>query len=89
MLSKTQDRTGESGEMASRGSVTEKWGERRWKSILRKSCVLPLANDVMVEEISFCQSERVLITTGPVCSKVHFLALGAFFLLLRAYQRKF
>src|SRR5690349_24814572 len=50
---------------------------------------LPCAREVMALVISFCQSERVLMTSGPVCSKVHPLRLRGVRRLLLANQRKF
>src|SRR5205807_6874705 len=42
----------------------------------------------MVEETSFCQSGRVLITNGAACSNFHWISLRGSFLELRANQRR-
>src|SRR5689334_14206729 len=89
MLSKMQVRVGESGAIASRGRVTEKCGERRWKVMLRKSWLRPWAREPIAEETSFCQLDLVLTTRGVVRSNVHPLLRRGVFLLLRANQRKF
>lgn len=89
MLSKMQVRVGESGAIASSGRVTEKCGERRWKVMLRKSWLRPWARELMADETSFCQFDRVLTTRGVVLSKTHPLLRLGVFLLLRANQRKF
>ena len=89
ILSKMQVRVGDSGAMASSGRVTQKWGERRWKVMLRKSWLRPWARDPIADDTSFCQFERVLTTRGVVRSKTHPLLRRGVFLLLRANQRKF
>src|SRR5215469_2852662 len=81
-------RIGQLGEIVSRGMVAEKCGERRWKWMLENSRLQVSANEPMARVISFCQSMRVLMMNGPVCSNVHSPLAGDVFLLLRANQRK-
>ena len=73
---------------SSSGSVTEKWGERRRKRMLRNSRLLLPASEVMAEVISFCQSIRVVIMNGPVCSNVQWQLSNEVLRLLRANQRE-
>src|SRR5437016_1929925 len=56
--------------------------------MFKKSRLTLPTTDVMVEEISFCHSTRVLITNGAACSKFHPTAFSDFFLLLRANHRR-
>src|SRR6516164_5668055 len=89
MVSNMQPRVGEPGAIVSRGKVTEKWGERRWKVMFENSRFSPLASELMAEVISFCQSRRVLMTKGPTCSKAQEVRWLGGLLALRAYQRRF
>src|SRR5215467_13554019 len=89
MVSNMQPRVGEPGAMVSKGRVTEKWGERRWKVMLVNSRFPPLAKEPMAAVISFCQSRRVLMTKGPACSNPQEVRRSGGLWPLRAHQRKF
>src|SRR5262249_23316473 len=88
MESNMHARRGEPGAIVSRGRVTEKCGERRWKLILRNSRWSPFASATMAEDISFFQSLRVLTTNGPLCSKPQGVRLVGKLFPVRASQRK-
>ena len=89
MVSNMQPRVGEPGAIVSKGKVTEKWGERRWKVMFVNSRFSPLASELMADVISFCQSRRLLITNGPTCSKAQEVRVLGGLRPLRACQRKF
>src|SRR5258708_10062458 len=87
MASNRQLRVGDSGAMESSGRLTEKCGEVRWKRISKNSRLALPSTEVMVEEISFCQSVRVLMMNGLTGSTTQLTPSGEVFLVVRPNQR--